>query len=131
MTQSGHHRRCGLRNQGQSNEKNRQTYNNKKNEGSDAVIPIERPGDEVSQRRRGEQKQQEYAKNCKRHRINPSVSVAGFLCQTAKTNNISNSQRIRSNSIPLQSYAGMIFSSTSSPRSNDLRFLNAVYLQDT
>ena len=32
-----------------------------------------------------------------------------FLCQTAKTNNIANSQRIRGNSIPLQSYAAMIF----------------------
>jgi hypothetical protein len=57
MTQSGHHCRCGLRNQVQSNEKNRQTYHNKKNEGSDAVVPIGRPVDEVSQRRRGEQKQ--------------------------------------------------------------------------
>ncbi|MFZ0622056.1 MAG: hypothetical protein WAM76_08665, partial [Pseudolabrys sp.] len=100
---------CGLRNQVQANEKNRQTYHNKKNEGSDAVVPIEWPGDEVSKRRRGEQKQNEYAKNRKRHRFGPAVSVAVFLCQTAKTNNIANSQRIRGNSIPLQSYAATIF----------------------
>ena len=84
MTDSGHHCRCGLSNQVKSNEKNRQTYHNKKNEGSDAVVPIERPGDEVSKRRRGEQKQYEYAKNRKRHRFGPSVSVADFLCPDRK-----------------------------------------------
>jgi hypothetical protein len=81
MTQSGHHCRCGLRNQVQANEKNRQTYHNKKNEGSDAVVPIEWPGDEVSKRRRGEQKQYEYAKNRKRHRFGPSVSVEDFFAR--------------------------------------------------
>ena len=38
----------------------------------------QRPVDEVFQRRRGEQKQYEYAKNRKRHRFGPSVSVADF-----------------------------------------------------
>ncbi|MGA8968353.1 MAG: hypothetical protein WB499_03940 [Pseudolabrys sp.] len=80
LTQSGHHCRSGLKNQVQSNDKNRQTYHNKKNEGSDAVVPIERPDDEVSQRRRGEQKQYEYAKNRKRHRFGLSVSAAEFFC---------------------------------------------------
>ena len=84
MTQSGHHCCCGLRNQVESNENNWQTYHNKKNEGSDAVVPIERPADEVSQRRRGEQKQYEYAKNRERHRFGPSVSVADFFVPDRK-----------------------------------------------
>jgi len=93
MTQGAHHCRGGLRNQVQSNDKNRQTYHNKKNQGSDAVVPIERPGDEVSQRCRCEQKQNEYAKNRKRHRFSPSVALAGFFVPDAETNNIANSQR--------------------------------------
>jgi hypothetical protein len=84
LTQSGHHCRSGLKNQVQSNDKNRQTYHNKKNEGSVAVVPIERPGNEGSQRRRGEQKQYEYAKNRKRHRFGPSVSVADFFVSDHK-----------------------------------------------
>ena len=107
-----------------SNEKKPADHDSKKNEGSDA------DGTDCSGRVMkylnavaAEQKQYRVCSRTASAIGWPTLSRWRiFLCQTAKTNNIANSQRIRGSSIPLQSYAAMIFQ-THLPSSRSIRWL--------